>query len=234
MSNTYYNNLIKTVLDASESKSWQSAVKEWIIFDCEEDEFLGASCVCGKERLRYLYTIKNIKKNNTIFPIGSTCIEKFDRDDFEFELSVYRDMFKLLHSVKLKKYIELNAKYFSRNLLLYLYENDAFKPNEYNDYDAENDYLFMLDLFNKRNKEEISESQIKKTKAIIVNDIIPFMKQKIKIRNYDSVDKNGNLKCPKCGANMVLRKAKNGYTPGKEFWGCSAFPKCRCIINLEP
>jgi predicted RNA-binding Zn-ribbon protein involved in translation (DUF1610 family) len=36
--------------------------------------------------------------------------------------------------------------------------------------------------------------------------------------------------CPKCGEPMVLRKAKSGANAGKEFWGCSAFPKCRTVV----
>lgn len=37
-------------------------------------------------------------------------------------------------------------------------------------------------------------------------------------------------KCPKCLAPMLLRKAKSGVNKGKEFWGCSQYPKCRTII----
>lgn len=39
--------------------------------------------------------------------------------------------------------------------------------------------------------------------------------------------------CPKCGKNMILRKAKKGTSVGKQFWGCSAFPKCRYIKKFE-
>ncbi len=33
--------------------------------------------------------------------------------------------------------------------------------------------------------------------------------------------------CPKCEQRMVLRTAKKGLNPGSQFWGCSAYPKCR-------
>lgn len=33
--------------------------------------------------------------------------------------------------------------------------------------------------------------------------------------------------CPKCGNELVIRMAKRGQPIGKEFWGCSSFPKCR-------
>jgi hypothetical protein len=43
----------------------------------------------------------------------------------------------------------------------------------------------------------------------------------------------GTPTCPKCGAPMVLRTAKKGKRAGKQFWGCSAYPKCRSIINID-
>ncbi|AMJ40231.1 topoisomerase DNA-binding C4 zinc finger domain-containing protein [Anaerotignum propionicum] len=39
--------------------------------------------------------------------------------------------------------------------------------------------------------------------------------------------------CPKCGAPMVLRIAQKGANKGAEFWGCSKFPKCRAIEQVE-
>ncbi len=33
--------------------------------------------------------------------------------------------------------------------------------------------------------------------------------------------------CRQCGEVMVLRKARSGKNAGQQFWGCSAFPKCR-------
>lgn len=40
--------------------------------------------------------------------------------------------------------------------------------------------------------------------------------------------------CPECGSEMVMRRAKRGANAGKQFWGCSQWPKskCRGIINL--
>jgi restriction system protein len=39
--------------------------------------------------------------------------------------------------------------------------------------------------------------------------------------------------CPKCGASMVKRTAKQGSNPGGEFWGCSQFPRCRGTVSIE-
>ena len=41
------------------------------------------------------------------------------------------------------------------------------------------------------------------------------------------VDGTAERKCPKCGSKIVLRRAKRGARSGNEFWGCSAYPKCR-------
>lgn len=35
------------------------------------------------------------------------------------------------------------------------------------------------------------------------------------------------IACPQCGSAMVLRTAQKGPHPGQQFWGCSAFPRCR-------
>lgn len=41
------------------------------------------------------------------------------------------------------------------------------------------------------------------------------------------------LICPKCGSELVLRTARNGANIGKNFYGCSGFPKCRYILNIK-
>ena len=36
--------------------------------------------------------------------------------------------------------------------------------------------------------------------------------------------------CPRCGAAMALRTARQGVNTGRAFWGCSTYPKCRGTI----
>jgi predicted RNA-binding Zn-ribbon protein involved in translation (DUF1610 family) len=40
-------------------------------------------------------------------------------------------------------------------------------------------------------------------------------------------------RCPKCGSEMILRTAKRGDNQGGKFWGCSKYPECRGIVNIE-
>jgi ssDNA-binding Zn-finger/Zn-ribbon topoisomerase 1 len=39
--------------------------------------------------------------------------------------------------------------------------------------------------------------------------------------------------CPKCGGALVLRVSSKGENAGKQFYGCSHFPKCRFIQNIS-
>lgn len=39
--------------------------------------------------------------------------------------------------------------------------------------------------------------------------------------------------CPKCSTELVKRIAKKGTHAGKEFWACSAYPKCKYIEQVN-
>lgn len=64
---------------------------------------------------------------------------------------------------------------------------------------------------------------------------IKEIKEKIHTEPITSdCDKKGaERSCPVCGNKLILRTAKQGTRIGKKFWGCSAFPKCRFIENIE-
>ena len=52
-------------------------------------------------------------------------------------------------------------------------------------------------------------------------------------RSKPDVSKDDEIVCPKCGSIMIRRKASKGLNAGKEFYGCSNYPKCRSIINIQ-
>lgn len=174
---SYVTKLILTVIKFSESKEWSSARYEWEICNFEEDDSLSESCICGKEHLKYLFTIKNRLNNNELYPIGSSCINKFGRDDLDEQVSIKEQLFKLLHAVENNSFLELTTEYFSRKLLKYLYDEGAFKTTKYNNFNPYNDYKFMLDMFNKR-KRTIKQNQ--KATAIILNSIKPYLENLLK------------------------------------------------------
>lgn len=39
--------------------------------------------------------------------------------------------------------------------------------------------------------------------------------------------------CPKCGSGMVRRTARTGSNAGGAFWGCSTFPTCRGVRQVD-
>ena len=39
--------------------------------------------------------------------------------------------------------------------------------------------------------------------------------------------------CPKCGAEMVLKTARQGKYAGQKFWSCSKFPACRGLLPVK-
>lgn len=178
MSSRYVERLIKKVIELSESNDWATAVTEWEIFDCEEDDTLSESCVCGKEHLYYLFTIRNTQNGNILFPIGSSCIKKFGRIDLYEEASIREEMFRLYHAVENNQFISLSPEFFSRKLLKTLYNEGAF-DSEYNHFDGFDDYEFILKMFNKRDKSSITLKQQSKIRAIIVASIRPFLQKQL-------------------------------------------------------
>ena len=88
----------------------------------------------------------------------------------------------LVHAIESGERIELTSKYFSKKLLLALYEEGAFAPNQYNGYDGKNDYQFMLDMYNKRNKSNITEQQHRKIRGLIAYSIKPFLRKRLKYK----------------------------------------------------
>ena len=49
----------------------------------------------------------------------------------------------------------------------------------------------------------------------------------------EDLSEEAPLLCPKCNSSMVKRTAKQGVHFGKEFWGCSCFPKCRQVVGIN-
>lgn len=177
MSSVYSKNLLEVVIKKSINKSWESAVSEWEIYDVLEDVQSSSTCVCGKENIRYLFTIRNFKNGHAIYPIGSSCIKKFNREDLNEVTSINEKLFKLFHAVHNNEFLTLNSRYFSKKLLMYLFDQGAFISNKYNDFNGENDFNFMIKMFNKRT--EPTDKQSRKIRAIIVGSLKPYLLKEV-------------------------------------------------------
>lgn len=170
--------LVTKIQNNSIAHAWDEAVKEWEVADCRVDERESVRCVCREESPAYLFTIQNKRNHKKIYPISESCIRKMGRKELNDATEINIQLFKLLRAIREEKYIELNSEYFTRKLLAYLYEISVFRPTRYNNFNGKNDYLFMLNMFNKRAKP--SENQARKIRAIIANDLKPFLEEKLK------------------------------------------------------
>lgn len=82
----------------------------------------------------------------------------------------------------------------------------------------------------------LSEAEVDQiVEKIQAGKLEPFSRtQREHVQNVKkAVKKQKEVVCPRCGSSMVLRTAKNGPNKGKQFWGCSKFPKCKGIINID-
>ena len=123
-----------------------------------------------------------------MFPIGSSCIKKFNRNDLNEQTSITEKLFKLYHAVGNNQFLSLSTDLFNRKLLQYLYKERAFYL-ENGKYGEDENYEFLLQMFNKRDKNSITSGQRRKIVAILLNNIKPFVQKrlasKVKQSPYD-------------------------------------------------
>lgn len=168
--------LTRAVVEASEASHWAEAVLEWAVATLEEDEGATSVCVCGHTDLRYLYTITNEYNGAVLFPIGSVCVKRFGREDLDRQVDLLGALLRLRAAVLTGEQIELDRDhFFSRALIRHLYDEGAFTPDQWNDGYGGNDRDFLLKMFNKQNKDEITQGQHRKIRALLNRKVIPFI-----------------------------------------------------------
>lgn len=59
-----------------------------------------------------------------------------------------------------------------------------------------------------------------------VKHVKTLVEQKQQRNNQDNA-------CPRCGSAMVVRTTKSGTNQGKTFFGCSNYPRCRMVKQIE-
>ena len=178
-----FETLRQEIISKSVSSSWRYAKYEWDVIDCIEDEGQSCSCVCGQENLKYLYTIRNHKNGNELYPIGSRCIKHFERDEMSTATTVWHQIYQIHISRLSKGWDSLKNAGFTKNVLRFMYNQGAFYPSEYNHNNPAEDYEFLLDMFNKRTAP--SERQNSKIYALMKNAIIPWLNEHRKSKGID-------------------------------------------------
>lgn len=174
MTTDSFRSLVAAVVGSSRAGSWGSAVREWIVTNVEDDPHQQGVCVCGQTGLGQLFTIKNKLNGAELFPIGSVCVNKFEQEDLNRQVTVFAQLLGLRKAIREGRTITLTSEYFSRALLEYLFHQDAFQPNQWNGNDGESDYEFMVDMFNKKDKDSLSQKQRGKIYMMLKNTVLPF------------------------------------------------------------
>ena len=62
-------------------------------------------------------------------------------------------------------------------------------------------------------------------------DHVKHVKAIVEIKQRPNENEDDNS-CPNCGKPMILRTARSGNNQGKQFLGCSNYPKCRMVRQI--
>lgn len=173
--------LKRAVESASEADNFVDAALEWNVVELEEHPTGEGECVCGQQNLVKMFTIKNHLNGTELFPIGSHCVNHFGREDLDLQVTVFSDLFSLRKSILAGDRITLTSEHFSRATLKWLLDEGAFPADEWNEYNGEKDYRFLLDMFNKRNKDALSRKQEGKIYQLLKKKVLPF------VRDHDAL-----------------------------------------------
>lgn len=175
------NSLVLRVLANSNSAKFIDAATEWRVVGVAIDDSCSGECICGKEQLKYLFKIRNVYNGNILYPIGSSCIEKFGQQELSSDVKICEQEIKLYQRFKNGEFVKLTTEFFSRRLIEHLFLQNAFPASEYNNQNGENDYEFLVKMFNARTTP--TDKQQKKINALIVGPIRKFVLEKYRGRD---------------------------------------------------
>ena len=207
----FVKKLKEVIIANSVSDKWEEAVLEWQPIDLEYDPNVDSTCVCGHPNLFFLYRIRNEINGKELFPIGSSCIQRFERKELTAKLVSFESVINIYKAMMGWEPIEFTSKYFSRGLIDHMYERNAFKPTVFNSFNPKNDYLFSKKFFNKRDKSVIPSWDWIRMDAIMKHCILPFIKKEgehslIALQDGEKV----NLK------KYIKKSFKLSYKPNSE------------------
>ena len=170
-----FDTLKKVIEDNSEADEFYRAVHEWTVTTVDEDPLQQGECICGKQDLRYMYTIENLNTGLSLEYIGSMCVKHFQSRELNLQVNVLRGLFELRKKILARHEISLKED-FSRDILRWLYEEGAFPATQYNFNNGAGDYQFLVDMFNKRNQNDITQKQQTKIRGLLHYTLKPFIK----------------------------------------------------------
>ena len=165
----YTENFLLPVIYSSESNEWKSAAQEWEIIGYKRVE--NDTCICGKEEIKDVYKIRNRRNGNELYPIGSSCIDKFESKEMTKDTNKFKkiynrisnEIFRQRETAGKGESLKFNTRLFSKELIHYLNKKGVL-----NDSDCQ----FLFDMRSKRSK---SAEEQKRIDEIIENFIVPYI-----------------------------------------------------------
>lgn len=168
-SQKYTENFLLPVIYSSESNTWKSAAREWEIIGYERVE--NDTCICGKEEIKDVYRIRNRLNGNELYPIGSSCVDKFESKEMTKDTDKFKKIYnkissgksKLKQSVNKGESIKFTARLFSEELINYLNKKEIL---------SDRDRQFLLNMRGRRSRNSEQQERINK---IIEDFIVPYI-----------------------------------------------------------
>lgn len=165
------------VLRTSQADTWNQAKKEWVCWNYREFQPLSGinnTCICGRETLKHLYYLKNTKTGMILGPISFSCMKEFyDPKMLEwarFLTSLKKLQTSLQHNIRIACFA---TNGYSVKILTFLERGGYFKKTRYNHYNGFNDYLFLKEMFFKKDKSQIRSNQYRRMFALNQQVILP-------------------------------------------------------------
>ncbi len=165
----YNKNFLHPIICSSESNEWKSAAQEWEIIGYERVE--DGTCICGKEKIKDVYKIRNRRNGNELYPIGSSCVDKFESKEMTKDTDKFKKIYnkisngrsKLKQTVNKGESIRFIARLFSEELIRYLNKKGVL---------SDSDCQFLFDMRSKRSK---NAGEQKRIDEIIDDFIVPHI-----------------------------------------------------------
>ena len=185
-----FDALERAVISNSQSRTWSAATLGWEVIGLDEDPNGAGVCVCGHTDLRWLFNIENRRNGSVLHPIGSVCVNHFEREDLDRDVNVLPRLLAMRAALLEGENVILTAKFFSRALLEYLEDSGAFPLDQWNTVDGHEDYWFLLEMFNKRNKDAHTKGQRWKIRILLRDKVFPFVRSDPRLDSSSTPDRS--------------------------------------------
>ncbi|KXT83322.1 hypothetical protein ACVRXQ_06250 [Streptococcus panodentis] len=162
--------LKETIIRLSSSDNWEQARMEWTKAKLIKiDSSHRQSCLCGHKNIKKLFSIvRNDGSEIELYPIGSSCIEKFENEELTKSLKKAEKIYKLKEGDSFQDLRDM----MDIELLDQFYEEGYFKEDKENEFNTWNDYiLFKMALSRSGKERQLAYNKMDRI-LYVVNDYL--------------------------------------------------------------